>query len=507
MSSRNRILRGALAITLGGVLTAAPAHAQPSPRAEPARAFVRVDLARRSAYVGQSIPCTVRAYFRADTGVSLSGAPALTAPDFTLAQTDPVQAEATIDGTRYRVVTWKDRISPVKSGHYTLGLDVRGTLEWSEAAPRASLSAVPNDPFGDDDLGSMFGGGGVDPLQQMQKRMQQMMEEIGDQGFGATRRQDVVLHANKVSLDVRALPSAGRPEGFTGAVGHFTVDATADPVRVRAGEPMTLAIRVAGEGSFDRVNLAGLPESDDWKSYPPTATDGKDEKTFTQPVVPQRAGLREVPSVSFSYFDPDATKYMVAKTEPLAIVVAPAEGAAATSDGRVPAATKGPKIAPNADDRGGAVASLAPIYTRSWFWGLQVVPVAGLGAALALAAARRRKEADPERLRWKSAGRAARDKRAEMNRSFAAGDAVGFFIAARGAIQQCLGARWRVEPSAISLSEIESRLGPEEVERIRPVFDADAARFSGAAVKEPDLAPWKQRIDFELDHLEHLEGA
>jgi hypothetical protein len=493
-----------LVAALGMLAASDVASAAPS-----TRAFLRLDLPKHTAYVGESIPVTVRAYYRDDTNVTITGAPTLTDADFTLRAKDPAQGHEVIDGVSYLVVTWKDRLSPVKAGHYALGADVPSTLDWRSAV---SMRVMPTnlDPFGGDPFGDPSSGsaGGGDPFAQMQQQMQQMMNHaFAESNVGPAQHKDLVLHAPRMTLDVRALPAAGRPADFTGAVGHFMMTATADPTRTRAGEPVTLALHVKGDGSFDRINVAGLADSSDWKTYSPSATDGDGEKVFKQPIVPLRAGVDAIPPASFSFFDPDTSRYVSVATAPIPIEVAPGAATASGSNGHIPAATTGPTLAPNADTIGRPVAGLAPVFTRRWFWAAQGIPFAALASALFVTLRRRRLAADPDRPRRREAKRALRAQRFAMDRAIAAGDGTAFFAAARGALQQSLGARWRLEPSAISLSEIDARLGAEEVQKLRPVFDADAARFSGEASSETDLAGWKAAVERELEHFEHMEAS
>jgi hypothetical protein len=513
---RTSLTLRASALFVGSLLVVAPsslALAAPAAIAAPTttRGFVRLEVPKRTAYVGESMPVTVRAYFRANTNVTIDGSPALRNSDFTLQSGDAQQGHAVLGGTTYLVVSWKDHLSPVKAGRYTLGIDVPSTLEWQDRAPRRAPSAASDgsgmgSPFGDDPFGdSLFGGG--DPFAQMRQQMQRMMDDAAGDAFGPVQRKEVVLHSADAVLDVEPLPVNGRPAGFTDAVGHFAMTASAAPLRGRAGEPMSLALRVTGEGNFDRVSVSGIPESSDWKTYGTSATDGKNEKTFTEPIVPRHAGVHEIPAASFSYFDPDAKKYVTLSTAPLPVEVTPGTGAVAASNGAVPPATSGPTLAPNVEDVGVTVADLAPGFTRRGFWELQAIPVAAILAGFLAVMTKRRFAGDLGRPRRRAARRALRAHRVAMDRAMTAGDTAGFFAAARGAIQETLGLAWHIAPAAISLSEIEARLDADEVDKLRPVFDADAARFSGGAGREPDLVPWKQIVEQELEHLETLEAA
>src|ERR1700679_2660026 len=97
-----------------------------------------------------------------------------------------------------------------------------------------------------------------------------------------------------VELTVKPLPVAGRPADFAGAVGNFELSADGSPKRVKMGDPVTMKIKVSGQGNFDRVTAPVLKEPDGWRSYPPSNTfQGDDDiatrgtKIFEMAVIPE----------------------------------------------------------------------------------------------------------------------------------------------------------------------------------------------------------------------------
>ncbi len=498
------LLVGLCALVLGRQAMAAPEA--PSAQAGP-RAYLRVELPRHKAYVGEVVPVTVRAYYRGDTSVSVTGAPALGNTDFTLTESDPAQGRAEIGGVPYLVVTWKGKLSPVKAGHYALSMTLPSTLKWQDIVQgRTNTLDAPGDEPSQDPFDGFFGssiGSGQDLMQQMQRRMQQMMRQA-ESGFdvGAMQQKDVVLRSSDLALDVAPLPAEGRPPGFSGAVGHFELSASAQPTKLRAGEPASLELRVTGKGSFDRVQIPGVADSADWRAYPPNARQVDDgTKVFTQPVVPSRSGVGPIPSVALSYFDPDAARYVTLRTAPVPVDVAPGQSIATSSTGVAPSIPSGPSLAPDELAQGEPVSGLAPIFERRGFWMAQSIPFLGLGAAFGAVFARRRRAADADRPWRREGDRALRRLCGEMDRAVDQGDAAAFFAAARGAFQQRLGARWHLRPEAITLAEIAGRLDTVRAEPIRQVFDLDASRFSGMGAAQADLAAWKDRVGRELHQL------
>jgi hypothetical protein len=99
-------------------------------------------------------------------------------------------------------------------------------------------------------------------------------------------------------IHVLPVPTAGAPPDFRGAVGDFSLaQCEAGPTDVGVGDPITLKIRIEGQGSFDTVTLpATQPDWREFKTYPPTAKfDSSDplqiqgSKYFEQVIAPLNA--------------------------------------------------------------------------------------------------------------------------------------------------------------------------------------------------------------------------
>ena len=129
------------------------------------------------------------------------------------------------------------------------------------------------------------------------------------------------------------LPEQNKPANFTGAVGNFTMTATAGPTNVTVGDPITVRVQISGRGALDAVTL---PPQDAWrnfKTYPPTTKlETSDQfgfqgtKTFEQIISPQNSDVHELPPLTFSFFNPDDGQYHTL-TQPAVPLVVKAAGA------------------------------------------------------------------------------------------------------------------------------------------------------------------------------------
>ena len=153
------------------------------------------------------------------------------------------------------------------------------------------------------------------------------------QMFNQGEQKQVTLATDPVNVESLPLPAANRPVNFTGAVGSFTMNATAGPTTVTVGDPITVRVQISGRGALDTVTL---PVQDAWqnfKTYPPTTKletgdpfGFQGTKTFEQIISPQNSDVHELPALTFSFFNPDDGQYHTL-TQPAVPLVVKAAGA------------------------------------------------------------------------------------------------------------------------------------------------------------------------------------
>ncbi|MEZ4339464.1 MAG: BatD family protein [Sandaracinaceae bacterium] len=389
------------------------------------RAFLRVRVPKDHLVVGESVPVTIRAYVKAGTAGTIQGLPRLNDDAFLVEglDDDPVQSRTEIRGTPYATLTWRGRLTPLVAGDHAVAAEVPATLEWRdvvrEEVPRRGLSslfdAFFDDPFfGRAPTGAAFGGSpfGASPFGTM-----------ATLGLGRARAARVTLEDGAGTITVTEPPAEGRPAGYDGAVGRFTLEASAAPTSTRLGEPITLRLVVRGEGDLDRVHHAMLPEDlEGARVYPVTSRtdEAAHERVFEQAVTPTRAGALVLPSLALPFYDPEAQAYATARSEPVTIEVAPApDGAVALGDAAASSA-----MAPDANAPGTFVSTLAPNAPwLPWLFGL----VMGLAVAGGVALRRR----DPAAARaHRASRRAIRAARRAMREAARRNDPVAYYPSA-----------------------------------------------------------------------------
>jgi hypothetical protein len=135
-----------------------------------------------------------------------------------------------------------------------------------------------------------------------------------------------------IELDVRPLPLAGRPEGFKGGVGNFSLKSTLSGNEVIEGESVTLTVVLSGEGNIRDVadpnfKMDGVKAYSDTPAINIKSYNNKvvGEKIYKVALVPQGDDEIQIPNISIPYFNPRNGRYEVASSAPLTLRVLPAE--------------------------------------------------------------------------------------------------------------------------------------------------------------------------------------
>lgn len=138
-------------------------------------------------------------------------------------------------------------------------------------------------------------------------------------------RESIDLQTDPIDLEVQPLPS-GAPETFyEGNVGSWDFRLELEEASASVGDSVTLEMVASGSGNIRRLEMPSLEgKLDDFhvssreeevdREFRGTRVTGR--KTVTYTLVPTREGRLEIPSIKFSYFDPDDASYETVETDP-----------------------------------------------------------------------------------------------------------------------------------------------------------------------------------------------
>ena len=139
------------------------------------------------------------------------------------------------------------------------------------------------------------------------------------------------------TLDVKDLPTQGKPAGFGGAVGKYDFDLLLDKTSLNATESLQIRVNVKGSGNLGLFPLPQLNAPSNLEVFQPernesfqtmgSTSSGLVEDIYT--VVPRYQGSYPIPSLTFSYFDPEEEVYKMINSQEEVVQVygGPAPGA------------------------------------------------------------------------------------------------------------------------------------------------------------------------------------
>jgi hypothetical protein len=143
--------------------------------------------------------------------------------------------------------------------------------------------------------------------------------------------QTVTLQNAPVTVEVKPLPPmpAVGSSIFSGAVGKFDASVSTDDKRLETNNTHRLLFTIIGEGNLQQVKVPLINWPVGIEAFDPTEQDQDDKthfpmmvrKAFSFPFVANKKGIYTIPPVSFTYFDPDANKYITRVTAPLVLNV------------------------------------------------------------------------------------------------------------------------------------------------------------------------------------------
>ncbi|MBC7494091.1 MAG: protein BatD, partial [Flavobacterium sp.] len=136
-----------------------------------------------------------------------------------------------------------------------------------------------------------------------------------------------VSAGNKIIV-VKALPDAGKPADFTGAVGKFDFNVTPSRTNLKAGESLSLNISVSGTGNLKLFTLPKPvvppslemydPEHKENIQTPLSGMTGSITDNYT--IIPSEKGNFPIKGLRFSYFDLSSQTYKTITSNDLAII-------------------------------------------------------------------------------------------------------------------------------------------------------------------------------------------
>lgn len=265
------------------------------------------------------------------------------------------------------------------------------------------------------------------------------------------------VESDPASVLVRPLPANGQPPEFDGAVGRYEADVRLDRSGLQAGEAVNLTLELRGTGNLSSLGRPVFPEMPNVRVYAGgeeaevqlEGTELAGRKRFSWVLVPEEPGEYVVPPLQLPFYNPRASGYQVAATDPVTFQVeaatTPLTGESAAGAGAI----RYIKIEP-----GGTPLRLP---RRTGFWLVQAIPLVMLLGLVLLRRWRGRRFSLP-RARFRRRGS---ERFRELRELAGSGDA-RFFAELRLAILEWLQGRLLL-PDLATLGVVRTQHALEDV--------------------------------------------
>ena len=251
--------------------------------------LIELEVAKQEVYEGEVVPITITLMINRNSNFTEPPNVQLTREGFAMKrfQRNPDQSVEEHNGAIYQVIRYRTSLHAIKAGKLTLG----------PAEAKVEL-LVPD------------GSGRRDPF-----------------GSMSARQKTFKLSSNTLSITAKPLPTTGKPDNFSGAVGNFTVQIQAQPLKLTEGDPIAATLYINGTGNFESLSAPEMESAEGWRLYPAKLVQENRNSglesgsvAYSQVLIPEKV-LPKIPSFVLNYFNPDIGQYVTAKTDPLPLQI------------------------------------------------------------------------------------------------------------------------------------------------------------------------------------------
>lgn len=176
----------------------------------------------------------------------------------------------------------------------------------------------------------------IDPAQfeavlRVQNRAQ--VRSIFDDFFNSYTTVLKPLESPGITIHVESLP-AGKPAGFCGGVGQFSILSKISNTELQANEAVTLTITIQGNGNMKLVKTPAVDWPEGFEVYDPKVTNNvknttagtSGTKVIEYLAIPRAGGVYTVPPIQFAYYDTKEDAYRTLNTPEYVLNIARAQG-------------------------------------------------------------------------------------------------------------------------------------------------------------------------------------
>jgi len=453
------------------------------------RLFVTIQTEKERAYLNEIIPLTIRLYVNR-LGIRDIQLPEFSHEGFSVAAFDkPNQYQEVRNGINFDVIEFNTAIFGLRPGEFKLG---PAQIKCNLITPKQTRSRSPFDAQGG------FGA------------------NIFDDFFARYETHPLDLKSNEITCAILSLPQENKPIDFSGALGNFEFEVTAAPLEVKLGDPITLKMTVNGQGNLNTVGVPKLRSVDGLKIYEPQIKQEANKKSFEQIIMPMSREVKEVPAISFDFFDTSSGQYKTISRGPFPIVIINSE----KEESRL---VENKQIAPVAlikeekfgrdiiyikDNPGPLKKKNDYLYKHKIFLGLQIIPLLFYLLMAIFYAKKQRLKTDLKYARGLLAPRKAKIGIGQAKKYLAKADMQKFYDTLFLTMQEYLGDKFHLSSKGITISVIDEHLRKEKVAeeilvKLKDIFrECDMVRYASSQLTPVNMRDALNKLEEAIDYLQ-----
>lgn len=454
------------------------------------RVFVVLEAEKKNLYVNEVVPLTVKLYVNR-LSIRDIQFPDIQHEGISVGQfSQPRQYQDVVAGVMYDVIEFDTTMFGLRPGEVKIGpAEVKCNLIVRKQSRRQS--SLFNEDFFD--------------------------SNVFDDFFGRYETHPLTLNSRALPATVLPLPEEGRPDSFTGALGIYGFDVTVSPAEVKVGDPITVKATVKGTGNFNTATIPKIESTKDLKAYEPQIKQEDGQKTFEQVVMPMNADIKDIPAISFSFFNTETGAYETITRGPFAITVAKPdkEEQARMVEGKQAQAIQVPQeekfgrdIIFIKESEGGLAGRPGFLYMNKVFWVFQGLALLIYLCILAFYVWSRRLRADVGYARKLQAPGKARQGIAASKKLLRGNKPREFYDLLFDTLQGYLGDRFHLASKSITAGIIDDILKPRNVspaiqEKVNGLFrDCDMARYAPSGFAADQMRKALSDLEEVIDYFQ-----
>jgi hypothetical protein len=284
------------------------------------------------------------------------------------------------------------------------------------------------------------------------------------------------VSAGNRTINVKPLPTEGKPADFSGAVGEFQFSVTTSKTHLNASESLQAKVAINGKGNLKLFEIPSLNLPSSLEVYDPefnesvrttlSGMEGNVSNSYT--IVPTFKGKYPIPSISFSFFNPKTEKYQTLSSGEIMINVleGPTSGAAdntgAISNNKQRVVTTGDQFVFNKIRPNLTAINNNYFFGSTGFFLWWLLPVLLIPLAILFGKKREAISSDVEGNKIKRANKLAKKYLSAAKKAL--GSKESFYVALEKALHNYLKAKLKIETSDFSKDKITSLLSEKNVD-------------------------------------------